>query len=71
MSVRIDRTAIQRIMGTREMTGKALAEKMGISSSALSATLTRGTCSHISAARLADALGVAYEDVLKTEREVE
>lgn len=67
MSVRIDRTAIQRIMGEKNLTGKALASKMGFSDSALSAALRRGTFSHINAVKLAAALGVPYEAVLKTD----
>ncbi len=67
MSVRIDRTAIQRIMGEKGMTGRVLADKMGFSAQALSAALSRGTFSHINAVKLAAALDVPYEEVLKPE----
>ncbi len=65
MVVQIDKTAVLRIMGAQEMTGKALAEKMGLTPQALSIALNRETFSHINAAKLADALGVPYEAVLK------
>ena len=67
MSVRLDKTAIQRIMGEKNLTGKALADKMGFSDSALSAALGRGTFSHINAVKLANALDVPYEEVVRQE----
>lgn len=67
MSVRLNRVAIQKIMGEKNLTGSAVAREMGVSNSALSAALLRGTYSHINAVKLAKALGVKYEDVLKPE----
>lgn len=67
MSVRLNRVAIQRIMGEKKLTGKAVADKMGISNSALSNALLRRTYSHINAVKLAKVLGVPYETILKKE----
>lgn len=67
MSVKLNKTNIQRLMGEQGMTGRALAQKMEMSDQALSVALARGTFSHINAVKLANALGVAYEDVLKHE----
>lgn len=67
MSVRLNKTAIQRLMGERGLTGRALAQQMGMSDQALSAALLRGTFSHINAVKLSTALGVAYEEILARE----
>lgn len=67
MSVKLNKKHIQYLMGERMLTGKALAEKMGISPQALSIALGRETFSHINAAKLADALGVPYTEVLRKE----
>lgn len=67
MSVRLNRVAIQKVMGEKNLTGSAVAREMGISNSALSAALLRGTYSHINAVKLAKALGVPYESILREE----
>lgn len=65
MIVGIEKSTVQRLMGERGLTGKALAEKMGLAPPTLSTALTRGTISHLNAAKLADALEVPYEVILR------
>ena len=67
MAVQISRAAVQRLMGERNLTSNALASKMGISPQALSAALGRETFSPPNVAKMAAALGVEYEDVLRKE----
>ena len=63
--VRLNRAFILRRMAEAKLTGRALAERMGCSKQAISALLARGTCSHINAMKLAEALGADYNDILE------
>ncbi len=65
MTVKLDMQVVAKRMAERRMTGAALAKLIGISPQAFSAIRCRGTCSHINAALIADALGVKLEDIWK------
>ena len=65
MSLRLDVPAVHRRMAELHLTQNGVAERMGISPQALSVALSRGTFSHINVFRLAEALGMRYEDVYK------
>ena len=65
MTVRLDTTAIKKAMAKKRLTTAALARLCGIAPQNASTILTRGTCSHITAALIADALGVDIESIWK------
>ena len=65
MNVRLDTMLVKKRMGDKRMTNTELARLMGISRQAVSMMMGRGTCSHINAALIADALGMEFEDIVK------
>ena len=65
MTVRLDTTAIKMAMAEKRLTGKGLAELVGISPQAFSGIFAKERCSHITAALIADALGVEIEKIWK------
>lgn len=65
MSLRLDVPAIHRRMAELHLTQSAVAERMNVSKQSLSVALSRGTFSHINAFRLAQALGMQYEEVYR------
>ena len=67
MILRLDVPKVHRRMAELRLTQNVVAERMQISPQALSTALARGTFSHINAFRLAQALGVQFEEVCKEE----
>lgn len=65
MTVRLDTTAIKKAMAEKRMTTAALARLMGCKPQNVGLMINRGTCSHINAALIADALGVEIEEIWK------
>nr|MBQ4456588.1 helix-turn-helix transcriptional regulator [Clostridia bacterium] len=65
MIVKLDITAIKKLMVEQRMTGVALAKLTGISRQNISTILRRGTCSSKNVGLLADALGVEIEEIWK------
>lgn len=63
--MKINGLAIKKAMAKKQLTSAELAERMGMSRQNLSAVLMRGTCSIINAGRIADALGVPFEEIVK------
>ncbi len=56
---------IKKHMAVQKLTAAALAQKAGMSRQNLSTILTRGTCSIISAGRIAEALAAELEEIVK------
>lgn len=63
--MRISKHKIKILMATQELTTKALAEKMNAHANNLSTILMRETCRPETAARIAKALGVQLEEIVK------
>lgn len=63
--MRIDSIKIKLLLAEREMTQSDLAEKCGLARQNISITLSRGTCSPAKAAKLAAALGVPAQEIIK------
>ena len=58
---------IKREMAMKEMTGRMLAKKTGLSYTGVSSILQRGSCSIPSAGKIARALGVDLETIMEEE----
>lgn len=58
-------TNIQICQGERGLTNTALAARCGISRQNLSTIIRRGTCTPVTAAKLAAGLGVSVSDIIK------
>ena len=63
--MRIDSIKIKILMADLEMNQTMLAEKCGIARQNLSAMLTRGTCSIVKVGKIAKALGVDVQEIIK------
>lgn len=61
----ISKHKIKVIMAKQGLTTKALAERMNTQSNNLSTILMRETCRPDTATRIADALGVQLEEIIK------
>lgn len=66
--LRIDPNRIRLLMAERKCTVKALAELIAMDSSNLSRVLVRGKCHPITAARVAEGLGVPVAEIILRER---
>ena len=62
---------IQMVMADRQMSKGALARRMGIAPSTLTAKFRRGRCSPSSAGRMAEALEVPVAEIAEPEIETE
>lgn len=58
---------IKKLMGGRGLTQTQLAQLTGISRQQVSTILSKGSCTVISAVRIADALNVDIEEIVKEE----
>lgn len=56
---------IDTLLAEQGITKSKLAEKSGVSRQSISTILRRGTCTPLTAGRLAFGLGVRVEDILK------
>lgn len=63
----ISKRKIKTLMAKHALTTKALAGRMNTQANNLSTILTRGTCLPETAIRIADALGVRLEEIVKEE----
>lgn len=63
--MKIDSLKIKLLMGEQDLTQTDLAEKCGISRQNVSSTLARGTCSNGKAVKIAAALGVPAQEIIK------
>lgn len=61
----INKRRIKVLMAKQGLTTKALAERMDTQPNNLSTVLTRGTCRPETATRIANALGVQLEEIVK------
>lgn len=65
--MRIDSIKIKLLLAEKEMTQSDLAEKCGLARQNISITLSRGTCSPAKVAKIAAALGVPAQEIIKEE----
>ena len=65
--MRIDRDKIELLAATRRVNGAQLAALAGMSRQNLSTIKTRGTCTALSAVKIADARQVDVTEILKQE----
>lgn len=65
--MKINNSRIKTLMAKQALTIKALAGRMNTQANNLSTVLTRGTCRPETAIRIADALGVQLEEIVKEE----
>lgn len=65
--MKINRTKIELIQAEQGMSSKELAEKAGMCRQNVSLVKTRGTCTPVTAAKLARALGVDVSELIETE----
>lgn len=63
----ISKCKIKILMAKQGLTSKALAERMSTQANNLSTVLVRGTCRPDTARRIANALGVQLEEIVKEE----
>lgn len=63
----ISRRKIKILMGKQGLTGKALAERMNMAPNGLSVILCRESCYPATAVRIANALNVGLEEIIKEE----
>lgn len=63
----ISKRKIKILMAKQGLTTKALAERMNTQANNLSTVLTRGTCYPDTAVKIANALGVSVENIVKEE----
>lgn len=63
--MKIDAHKIKMILAEKGMTWSALSEHCGLSRQSLSAIVGRGTCSVVSAGKLAKGLGVPVGEIAK------
>ena len=61
----ISATKINLLKAEQRLTNSALAERSGISRQSISTILLRGTCTPITAGKLARGLGVSVADIIK------
>lgn len=61
----LDANKIKLLMAEKELTQKALAASCDVSRPNLSAVITKGRCTPITAGRIARALGVGVADIIK------
>lgn len=65
--MKISKQRIQFYMAEQRLTTKKLAEKIGMMPQNLSGILSRGSCQPVTAARIADGLGVDVADIVEKE----
>ena len=58
---------ITYLMGANLMTQKALAQAAGVSRVTINSTLLKGSCSPVTAGKIAKALGVDPAEIIETE----
>lgn len=63
--MRIDSIKIKLLLAEKVMTQSDLAEKCGIARQNISVTLSRGSCSPAKVAKIAAALGVPAQEIIK------
>lgn len=65
--MKISKQRIQLYLAEQNLTAKALAEKIGMMPQNLSGILSRGACQPVTAARIANGLGVSVAEIMKEE----
>lgn len=63
--MKIDTHKISLTLAEKELTRTALSEKSGVSRQSISTIMARGTCTPLTASKLAKGLGVAISDIAK------
>jgi DNA-binding Xre family transcriptional regulator len=63
--MKINSLKIRLLMAEKGLTQTALSERCGIAGQNVSAMLARGSCSDISLVRIANALGVSAQEIMK------
>lgn len=63
----ISKQRIQFLMAKQKLTATALAERIGMKPQNLSSILGRGSCKPVTAARVAEGLGVDVTEIMKEE----
>lgn len=63
--MKIDAQKIEIILAEKRMTRTVLAEHCGLARQSISTILHRGTCSAVSVGKLALALGITVEEIVK------
>lgn len=63
--MKISKRQIQFYMAEQKVTAKKLAERIGMLPQNLSSILSRGSCQPMTAARIADGLGVTVMDIVE------
>lgn len=63
--MRIDSIKIKLLLAEKDMTQSDLAKKCGIARQNISVTLGRGSCSPAKVAKIAAALGVPAQEIIK------
>ena len=66
--MKLDSHRIEILMAERKLTKRAFSEVCGISAQNISRIIRCGTCTPITAGKLAEGLGVPVEDVLTSEQ---
>lgn len=67
MTLRLNKTAIAKRMAEKQLNGVKLAELFGVTKQQVSAMLIRGTCKPATAVKIANALGVSLEEIVREE----
>lgn len=62
--MKLDKKMIALLLANQRLTQKNLAEKIGMKPQNLCGVINKGRCSPITAARIADGLGVSVEDII-------
>ena len=65
--MKIDSIRIKLLLAEQEMTQTDFSVKCGVSRQNISTILLRGTCSAVTAGKLAKALGVSVREIIKEE----
>ena len=63
--MRINSIKIKLLMAEQEINQAVLADRCGIAKQNISITLSRGTCSPAKVTKIADALGVSAQEIIK------
>ena len=63
--MQISKQRVQALMVEQKLTAKNLAQKIGMMPQNFSGILSRGSCRPITAARIAEGLGVSVSEIVK------
>lgn len=63
--MKIDKSRVRLFMAEQKLTNKAVAKRIGMHANNLSAVLNRGSCNPVTAARIAEGLGIHVSEIVK------